>query len=104
MSIFDNDMEKAYAEEQYNDYIRLHLTNLKNGYDWMCMYLPEVINKSEKSIYDLVLKHDASKFSEEEFMPYAIVSLDQKQKKIKKHLIMLGFTIFIITLTILNIG
>ena len=56
------------SERKYFKYIREHKENIEKGLKWFEENLPEYITDE---VYDLVNSHDMSKFSEEEFTPYA---------------------------------
>lgn len=81
MSIFNEELETIYIEEQYTDYINKHKSNLMDGYNWFCQNLPEVIDKTTEGFYTQLLRHDDSKYTEEEFMPYANYFYGKKHQK-----------------------
>ena len=55
-------------QRRYTDYIKEHRANIVKGLEWFEENLPEYLTPE---IYGLVDNHDASKYSEEEFDPYA---------------------------------
>lgn len=54
--------------EMYKKYLEDHINNVKKGYEWLQKNLPEY---ATPELEKLVAKHDESKWSEEEFLPYA---------------------------------
>ena len=55
-----------------------------NGYDWFCQNLPEVIDKTTEGFYTQLLRHDDTKYMEEEFMPYANYFYGKKTPEVEK--------------------
>ncbi len=59
-------------QEKYKQYIIDHKKRVKQFADWMKKNLPEIFNEAGLDDFDeLIREHDESKFSEEEFEPYA---------------------------------
>lgn len=59
-------------EQQNKDYIESHLENIRKAYEWIKEYCPEILeNVDKKELEKNIKKHDASKYSKDEFMPYA---------------------------------
>ena len=56
------------AEQDYSDYLKNHVANVEKGYRWFEANLPQYLNSNIK---ELVEHHDKSKWSYEEFCPYA---------------------------------
>ena len=83
MSIFNEELETIYIEEQYTDYINKHKSNLMDGYNWFCQNLPEVIDKTTEGFYTQLIRHDDSKYTEEEFMPYANYFYGNKTEQVE---------------------
>jgi hypothetical protein len=62
----------ADYQEEYRKYIYEHKKRVKQFADWMKENLPEIFNEPGLDDFDeLISEHDDSKFSEEEFEPYA---------------------------------
>jgi hypothetical protein len=62
---------KDYQEEN-KKYILEHIERVKQFADWLKEKLPELFEEIDIDVFnDLIKEHDASKFSEEEFEPYA---------------------------------
>lgn len=60
-----------YQEENKN-YILEHKANVKKFADWLKENLPELFDNVDLEAFDEIIEeHDESKFSEEEFEPYA---------------------------------
>ena len=61
----------GYLEEN-KKYIEEHIANVKKFADWLVENLPELFDgKDLDAFYEIIDEHDESKFSEEEFEPYA---------------------------------
>jgi hypothetical protein len=61
----------SYQEEN-KKYIEEHKANVKKFADWLKENLPELFENIDLELFDeLIAEHDDSKFSEEEFEPYA---------------------------------
>ena len=59
-------------QEEYKNYIIAHKERVQQFADWLKENLPEVFEDVDLSAFDEVIReHDESKFSEEEFEPYA---------------------------------
>lgn len=56
--------------EQYNHYILEHCSNVSKAYDWLYNKIPEVMKDKSFDIYLLIEKHDASKWSDDEYDAY----------------------------------
>ena len=66
-----NEGAKDYQEEN-RKYILAHLERVKRFADWLFYNCPELFEDIDKEVFwDLIREHDESKFSEEEFEPYA---------------------------------
>lgn len=63
----DDKMKKSYEE-----YLTQHIDNVKLGFDWMLINLPELFEEFDADyLGSLISQHDSSKYGEEEFQPYA---------------------------------
>ena len=59
-------------KNQYDEYLNSHVSNVKKGYDWLCINLPELIKPElADAIAENIYMHDQSKYSDEEYVPYA---------------------------------
>ena len=66
-----NEGAKDYQEEN-RKYILAHLERVERFADWLFYNCPELFEDIDKEVFwDLIKEHDESKFSEEEFEPYA---------------------------------
>lgn len=54
---------------KYDEYLKEHINNVVNGYDWIVENLPRWIKESGLTKED-VLNHDKSKYSKEEYDSY----------------------------------
>ena len=69
-------MEKSYLVK-YKNYVDNHIENVIKAYNWLCENTDIVFNACPRlGVYkdfldDLIKNHDSSKFSDEEFIPYA---------------------------------
>ena len=64
---------KADYLEEYKNYIEEHKANVKKFADWLVEKLPELFTDATdvETFYEIIKEHDNSKYSEEEFEPYA---------------------------------
>ena len=59
-------------QKEYLEYINSHKERVEKFADWLLENCPAVFeNVDEEVFWDLIKEHDESKFSEEEFEPYA---------------------------------
>ena len=59
-------------QEEYKNYVEAHKQNVEKFADWLKTNCPEVFEGVDLEVFDEVIsEHDESKFSEEEFEPYA---------------------------------
>jgi hypothetical protein len=60
-------------QEEYKNYIIEHKANVKKFADWLVENLPELFTDATdvETFYEVIEEHDESKWSEEEFEPYA---------------------------------
>lgn len=66
-----NENLDGYQEEN-RKYILEHIDGVQQFADWLKEKLPELFDEIDINVFDdLIKEHDASKFSEEEFEPYA---------------------------------
>lgn len=62
----------ADYQKEYRDYILAHQARVEKFADWLLEHCPEVLDEVDPDVFwDLIKAHDESKFSEEEFEPYA---------------------------------
>lgn len=62
----------ADSQKEYRDYILAHQARVEKFADWLLEHCPEVLDEVDPDVFwDLIKAHDESKFSEEEFEPYA---------------------------------
>lgn len=62
----------ADYQKEYRDYILAHQARVEKFADWLLEHCPEVLDEVDPDVFwDLIAEHDESKFSEEEFEPYA---------------------------------
>lgn len=62
------------SEKEYRKYVEEHIKNVAKAYEYIKENLPELFEELEISIDEMdkrIKEHDASKFSKEEFKPYA---------------------------------
>ena len=59
-------------QEEYRKYIEAHKERVSKFADWLKENLPGLFNNIDLELFDeMIAEHDDSKFSEEEFEPYA---------------------------------
>lgn len=80
------DLEQSAIRDDYDDYLYKHLINVKNGYKWIKDNIPSVINDSDNVIMldRIINTHDASKYTDEEYMPYANYFYGKKTNEVKE--------------------
>ena len=62
----------ADYQKDYKKYIEEHKERVKQFADWLKENLPELFDNIDSELFDEMIRdHDDSKFSEEEFEPYA---------------------------------
>ncbi len=63
----------ADYQKEYKNYIIKHKANVTKFADWLVENLPELFTEATdvETFYKLIKEHDESKWSEEEFEPYA---------------------------------
>jgi hypothetical protein len=71
LSMINEDLDDY--QEEYKKYIIDHKARVKQFADWLKENVPEVFDELPdiEVFYDIIEEHDDSKFSEEEFEPYA---------------------------------
>lgn len=54
---------------EYNNYLREHINNVSEAYNWLCAHFPNIQNKmlGHETIFDI---HDSSKYDPEEYDAY----------------------------------
>lgn len=68
-------------QKEYQDYVLAHKERVKKFADWLKENCPEVFDGVDPDSFDeLIEEHDESKFSEEEFEPYAQKWFGDKKK------------------------
>ena len=71
----------ADYQKEYKDYVIAHKARVMEFADWLEDNCPEVFEEVDVDVFwDLIEEHDNSKFSEEEFEPYAQRWFGDKQK------------------------
>lgn len=75
-------MVNAELKNKYDEYLKQHIGNVKNGYDWLCIYLPNLIKPELADILaENIYAHDRSKYSDEEYEAYANYFYGTKSKE-----------------------
>ena len=78
-----NESKTGYQEEN-KKYIEDHKERVSKMADWLKENLPEIFEDVDLEAFDEVIKeHDDSKFSEEEFEPYAQKWFGNKEKTLE---------------------
>ena len=71
----------ADYQKEYLEYINAHKDRVTKFADWLKANCPEVFEGVDPDVFmDLIKEHDESKFSEEEFEPYAQKWFGDKKK------------------------
>lgn len=77
-----NESEKPEYLKKYDEYLTKHIGGVQQAFDWINKNVPDLIN--DKAEYEALKKqiseHDASKYSEEEYEPYALYFNVDKEK------------------------
>jgi hypothetical protein len=62
----------ADYQKEYKDYVIAHKERVEQFAEWLLTNLPDLFENIDIDVFnDLIAEHDESKFSEEEFEPYA---------------------------------
>ena len=62
----------ADYQKEYKDYIDAHKERVEEFSTWLLTNCPDLFEEVDQDVYkDLIKEHDESKYSEEEFEPYA---------------------------------
>ena len=78
-----NENLDGYLKENEN-YIEEHKASVKKFSEWLKENLPELFDEIDIDVFnDLIKEHDDSKFSEEEFEPYAQRWFGNKEKSLE---------------------
>lgn len=73
---------KPEIVNKYNEYLASHIANVKKGYDWLCIYLPELIPAEISDlIAENIYSHDRSKYGPDEYNPYCEYFYGTKSKE-----------------------
>lgn len=57
---------------EYSEYLSSHISNVQRGYHFIKENIPEMLEDCNEDLLEHnIMHHDDSKFSKEEFMPYA---------------------------------
>lgn len=57
--------------KQYDEYIKKHQKAVRQGFGWLSIYLPGLIEEwSDMMMVDIIRNHDVSKYSSEEYDAY----------------------------------
>lgn len=71
----------ADYQKEYKDYVLAHQRRVCKFADWILSNCPELFEEVDFGVFmDLIKEHDESKFSEEEFEPYAQKWFGDKKK------------------------
>ncbi len=71
-------------QEENKKYIEEHKANVKKFADWLEANLPELFDNIDlDTFHEIIEEHDDSKFSEEEFEPYAQKWFGDKKKTLE---------------------
>ena len=71
----------ADYQKEYKEYVDAHKERVEKFADWLLKNCPEVFEGVDEEVFlELIKEHDDSKFSEEEFEPYAQKWFGDKQK------------------------
>lgn len=79
----DEALDTTYVTEQYNEYLSEHIANVRKGYGWLRKHIPGIDKEYSYIIPQLIYNHDISKYSEDEYMPYANYFYGKKSEKSK---------------------
>ena len=80
--IIVNESSKPEHLKKYDEYLNKHIGGVQQAFDWINKNIPDLIN--DKDEYEALKKqineHDASKYSKEEYEPYALYFNVDKEK------------------------
>lgn len=94
--------ENVEENDQYEEYLTSHISNVKKGYEWLKENLPEVVSEDNcveefayyGSLDEIIAKHDSSKYTKLpdaneyydlkcEYFPYADYFYGEKTNEVK---------------------
>lgn len=62
-------MEEKY--QKYDEYLQTHINNVKLGFDWLLINMPELFNEFDSDFLgNFIAAHDSSKWDGEEYEAY----------------------------------
>lgn len=69
----------AKMQSDYDKYLEEHIANVKLGFEWMVLRLPELFTTYDSdAVMDIVKNHDQSKYDDEEYLPYCAYFYGEK--------------------------
>lgn len=71
-------------KKQYDAYLIQHINGVQKAYEWLKFYLPEALEGASVEMLDEnIASHDRSKYSDEEYIPYADYFYGEKTKEVE---------------------
>lgn len=75
------EQEKPDYEKKYDEYLEQHISGVQRAYEYLKQIYPDLFANVDLGILDEQIKHhDESKYSEEEYEPYALYYYVSKEK------------------------
>lgn len=72
--------------QEYNDYLTSHINNVKLGFDWLYVNLPELFSSYDADFLgDRISHHDESKWGEEEYFAYCEYFYGEKTPEVEEN-------------------
>lgn len=75
----------AKMQSDYDKYLEEHIANVKLGFEWMVLRLPELFTAYDSdAVMDIVKNHDQSKYDDEEYLPYCAYFYGKKTPEVEE--------------------
>ena len=72
--------------QEYDDYLTSHINNVKLGFDWLYVNLPELFSSYDADFLgDRISHHDESKWGEEEYFAYCEYFYGEKTPEVEEN-------------------
>ena len=77
-------MTDDMMRDEYDKYLQDHITAVKRGHEWLIINLPELFEEYDAdNIAEMIIHHDESKYSDEEYYAYCEYFYGNKTDDVK---------------------
>ena len=77
-------MTDDMMRDEYDKYLEDHITAVKRGHEWLIINLPELFEEYDAdNIAEMIIHHDESKYSDEEYYAYCEYFYGKKTEDVK---------------------